>query len=126
MLNPTPIERDEPNPFDALETVAEILGFVWHDEGEAGLRQALDMFKNPEERRESWLCAANQLCEAGMFPAADIVYEFGKQFPSGKPKNPHPKGSKLWAMVEGKWRRWHTYPALEAYLAKLPKKRPKH
>lgn len=90
---------EEPDPYDALETLGEMCGFIYHREGAAALRAFLAV--KPEDVREELIAeglemaltfgpttredlidAGDELHDAGMRKAARIVYKFAKTAPS--------------------------------------------
>jgi hypothetical protein len=71
----------EPDPWDNLETLAEVCAFTARKFGEEGLRQALAIVEGPS-RRENFEDAAYELKAIGLTKAAAVVAEFAAACPS--------------------------------------------
>jgi len=98
MNSPEPTE--ESNPFEGF-SFAEILGFVYHSEGEEGLRELLAMFDSLT--REFIEEAVSELETAGLSKPAALVRTFTAEVPSELDSgNPYEEGGLNWA----EWRRF--------------------
>ncbi|MGB8827036.1 MAG: hypothetical protein WCD25_27220 [Pseudolabrys sp.] len=76
-----PIETDTSDPFSQLETAGEILGFVFRQCTEAGLRQLFTLDEAKQFPRELLEDAAAELAQAGMLKASAIVADAAKDAP---------------------------------------------
>jgi hypothetical protein len=85
------------NEFDAFETAAEIMAFVFHKTGEDGLRQCLSKGKSHREFLED---TAYELEAVGLPKAAAIVAEFAAISPSEADGCPHEEGT-------ANYKSWH-------------------
>jgi hypothetical protein len=76
-----PIETDTSDPFSQFETAGEILGFVYRQCTEAGLRQLFTFDEAKQFPRELLEDAAAELAQAGMLKASAIVADAAKDGP---------------------------------------------
>jgi hypothetical protein len=76
-----PIETDTSDPFSQFETAREILGFVFRQCTEAGLRQLFTLDEAKQFPRELLEDAAAELAQAGMLKASAIVASAAKDAP---------------------------------------------
>ena len=76
-----PIETDTSDPFSQFETAGEILGFVFRQCTEAGLRQLFTLDEAKQFPRELLEDAAAELAQAGMLKASAIVADAAKDAP---------------------------------------------
>ena len=70
---------EEPDPFDALVTPAEVCGFIYRSHGEAGLRDLLE--QSATLSRERVQDVAKELRSAGLRQAAGIAAEIAATKP---------------------------------------------
>jgi hypothetical protein len=96
MNSPEPAE--EPNPFDGF-SMAEVCGFVFHSEGEDGLRELLGMFGN-DLTREFLDDTATELEGAGLSKPAAILTALAAEVPSELDRNPYDQDDRL------NWQEW--------------------
>ncbi|MGC1611666.1 MAG: hypothetical protein WA801_19005 [Pseudolabrys sp.] len=76
-----PAETDISDPFSQLETAGEILGFVFRQCTEAGLRQLFSLDEAKQFPRELLEDAAAEVAQAGMLKASAIVADAAKDAP---------------------------------------------
>src|SRR5215471_4245922 len=76
-------DEEQPDPLDALESFAELFGFIFKDTGEEGLHNffAVAEEHGRHQSRESLEEAADELEEIGMTKPAAILREYAKKSP---------------------------------------------
>jgi hypothetical protein len=82
-------ETDTSDPFSQFETAGEILGFVFRQCTEAGLRQLFTFDEAKQFPRELLEDAAAELAQAGMLKASTIVADAAKEAPIRVEKCPY-------------------------------------
>ena len=88
-----PTETDISDPFSQFETAGEILGFVYRQCTEAGLRQLFTFDEAKQFHREFLEDAAAELAQAGMLKASAIVTSAAKNAPIRVEVCPYEEGS---------------------------------
>ena len=88
-----PAETDISGPFSQFETAGEILGFVYRQCTEAGLRQLFTFDETKQFHREFLEDAAAELAQAGMLKASAIVTSAAKNVPIRVEVCPYEEGS---------------------------------
>ena len=86
-------ETDISDPFSHFETAGEILGFVYRQCTETGLRQLFTFDEAKQFHRELLEDAAAELAQAGMLTASTIVTSAAKDAPYWVEKCPYEEGS---------------------------------
>jgi hypothetical protein len=99
----------ESNPFSQLETLGEILGYVYARHGGGPVvRELLDTFGTEASSglsREVLESGADELESVGMLSAAVIVREYAERAYEAKyqcpwPRDNHPHNAKAWVAME--------------------------
>ena len=88
-----PIETDTSDPFSQFETAGEMLGFVFRQCTEAGLRQLFTFDEAKQFPRELLEDAAAELAQAGMLRASAIVASAAEDAPYLVETCPYEAGS---------------------------------
>ena len=104
-------ETDTSDPFSQFETAGEILGFVFRQCTEAGLRQLFTFDEAKQFPRELLEDAAAELARAGMLKASTIVADAAKDAPIRVATCPYTEGTanaRSWHRSQ-EWRR-HRLP----------------
>lgn len=88
-----PTETDTRDLFSQFETAGEILGFVYRQCTETGLRQLFTFDEAKQFHRELLSDAAAELAQAGMLKASAIVTSAAKNAPIRVEVCPYEEGS---------------------------------
>lgn len=88
-----PTETDTRDPFSQFETAGEILGFVFRQCTEAGLRELFSFDQAKQFHREFLEVAAVELAQPGMLKASGIVAAAAKNAPIRVEECPYEEGS---------------------------------
>ena len=104
-----PTEADTRDPFSQFETAGEILGFVFRQCTEAGLRQLFTFDEAKQFHRELLEDAAAELAQAGMFRASAIVASAAKDAPPQAEECPYEDEGSANARSWHRSQEWHRH-----------------